>query len=590
MSAARKAKTWKGNSRMKIVGIVPDANSGRKRWNENQQVAVFWTTELHFLLTLIAFLVMRLAALSIQFRMERETNLWLREQLARYNRKKYGQGSAQSSYMGEQIVMQEFIDYYMNHPESENGQDESEDEETIIVSPHKRKRRSRGMNLVNLLKGGFAEEVVDHFPENMTCPECQQEMQKIGVCDERRTLVIVPATIKVRVDRTYSYACKHCDTNSTSAHVVTGHMPPALLPGSFVSPEAVAYVAVQKFLMGAPIYRIEKSWQMQGIPLARMTMNNWLLETSERLKPYMERVDYWIRKETVLLGDETPLKFKSEEPHHAMNTGYVWLVCSSRFSEHQLAHFRFHEDRKHEHHKEYIQGFTGFFQSDGYGAYHDIPGIISVGCMSHARDKFVDARKDGSGSLKHLAQEGITFYDKIAFLENQYKDLPPKQRLAKRKRFVEPQLKALKAWLDTNQATVLPKSLIGVAITYSLNQWDYLYNIMLDGRLDATNNRSERLIKDYVLARKNFLFVMHDKGGIATGTYASLIAISKLNSLDPYKYITWILEHLPQMDSAQPESYDAIMPWCAPDDIKIPELLTDISHDKPDDLPDQNAG
>ena len=87
--------------------------------------------------------------------------------------------------------------------------------------------------------------------------------------------------------------------------------------------------------------------------------------------------------------------------------------------------------------------------------------------------------------------------------------------------------------------------------------------------------RTARIVlKDYVISRKNFLFVMHDEGGEATGIYASLIAIAKINALDPYKYITWILEQLPHIDPSHPEEYDAIMPWNAPCQIKIPEPIS----------------
>ena len=35
---------------------------------------------------------------------------------------------------------------------------------------------------------------------------------------------------------------------------------PALLPGSFASAEAVAYLATQKFVMYSPLYRLEQEF------------------------------------------------------------------------------------------------------------------------------------------------------------------------------------------------------------------------------------------------------------------------------------------------------------------------------------------
>jgi len=50
-----------------------------------------------------------------------------------------------------------------------------------------------------------------------------------------------------------------------------------LIPGSYAAPEAVAYIAVQKFVMGSPLYRQEQEWNRQGLMLSRQTMSNWLI-------------------------------------------------------------------------------------------------------------------------------------------------------------------------------------------------------------------------------------------------------------------------------------------------------------------------
>ncbi|MDH6351106.1 hypothetical protein M2298_003064 [Brevibacillus sp. 1238] len=50
---------------------------------------------------------------------------------------------------------------------------------------------------------------------------------------------------------------------------------------------------------------------------------------------------------------------------------------------------------------------------------------------------------------------------------------------------------------------MLPKSLLGQAIAYSLNQWDKLTTFLQDGRLEIDNNRSERSMKPFVIGRKN---------------------------------------------------------------------------------------
>jgi transposase len=57
--------------------------------------------------------------------------------------------------------------------------------------------------------------------------------------------------------------------------------------------------------------------------------------------------------------------------------------------------------------------------------------------------------------------------------------------------------------VETAAISSLPKSAIGKAIAYCLNQWDKLQGFLKDGRLEIVNNRSERAIKPFVIGRKN---------------------------------------------------------------------------------------
>jgi transposase len=51
----------------------------------------------------------------------------------------------------------------------------------------------------------------------------------------------------------------------------------------------------------------------------------------------------------------------------------------------------------------------------------------------------------------------------------------------------------------------MPKSLIGQAIAYSLNQWEKLSAFMKDGRLKSTTT-AVNVRSSFVIGRKNWLF------------------------------------------------------------------------------------
>ncbi|MGO4567244.1 transposase, partial [Rhizobium sp. 2YAF20] len=63
-----------------------------------------------------------------------------------------------------------------------------------------------------------------------------------------------------------------------------------------------------------------------------------------------------------------------------------------------------------------------------------------------------------------------------------------------------PVLNALKTWLDDIAPKVVPDTKLGDAVSYTLNQWDYLTRYTSDGRMPIDNNILERDIR--VFARR----------------------------------------------------------------------------------------
>ncbi len=118
-------------------------------------------------------------------------------------------------------------------------------------------------------------EVVEHrIPGNeLNCPVRGTAMMEIGR-DVRRTLVMIPAQVRIREDIYFTYACPKCKEEGTETPIRKAERFPALIPGSYTSPEAVAHIMVQKFVMYAPLYRQEQEWNRAGVQLCRQTMSN----------------------------------------------------------------------------------------------------------------------------------------------------------------------------------------------------------------------------------------------------------------------------------------------------------------------------
>ena len=161
-----------------------------------------------------------------------------------------------------------------------------------------------------------------------------------------------------------------------------------------------------------------------------------------------------------------------------------------------------------------------------------------------------------------VAHQGLQFCNQLFAIERELKDVTSEERYTIRMERSLPILNAYSAWLRQERSRTLPKSALGQAITYSQNQWDKLTAFLKDGRLEIDNNRSERAIKPFVIGRKNWLFANTPRGATASSIIYSVIETAKENGLNPFKYLMYLFEQVPQLsDPKDPEALDSLLPW-----------------------------
>lgn len=96
--------------------------------------------------------------------------------------------------------------------------------------------------------------------------------------------------------------------------------------------------------------------------------------------------------------------------------------------------------------------------------------------------------------------------------------------------------------------------------------------MLLDGRLELTNNLAERTVKPFVMARKNFLFCDTAKGADASALCFSVMETAKRNGLDPFGYLLFLLQELPKLgENPAEEQLTPLLPWAEtlPDYCKL---------------------
>jgi hypothetical protein len=252
----------------------------------------------------------------------------------------------------------------------------------------------------------------------------------------------------------------------------------------------------------------------------------------------------------------------------------MWLYRTGRDGP-PIVLYDYQTTRASKHPDNYLSGFKGYLQTDGYSGYGNLTRVTLVGCWAHARRKFTDALKALPAEQRDkpvAAGIGLDYCNKLFAIERQLKDLPDRERYEKRLELSKPVLDEFYIWLKKQRQQTLPKSAFGQAITYCLNQWDSLNNYLLDGRLEIDNNRAERSIKPFVIGRKNFLFSNTPRGARGSAIIYSIIETAKENNLNPYNYLVYLFERLPNVDTSDVAVVDALLPWSGtlPEDCRIP--------------------
>jgi hypothetical protein len=135
------------------------------------------------------------------------------------------------------------------------------------------------------------------------------------------------------------------------------------------------------------------------------------------------------------------------------------------------------------------------------------------------------------------------------------------QRLRIRAEHSVPVVNDFHVWLEAMAPKVLPKSLLGKAVRYTLGQWPKLITFLKHGEAPLDNNRCENAIRPFVVGRKGWLFSDTVKGAIASANLFSLVETAKANGLEPHAYLSHVFERLPHAKGL--EDFEALLPWNA---------------------------
>lgn len=442
----------------------------------------------------------------------------------------------------------------------EPGGNEDDDEEEIIVPAHTRKRRGRKALPADLPR----IEIIHDINEADKICGCGCEMSRIGE-EVSEQLDIVPARIRVIRNIRPKYACKNCEgvrDDGPSVKIAPVH--PQIIPKSIVSPGLLAHILTGKFIDHTPFYRQEKQFVRLGVKISRTSMCNWAMQAASACQPLLNLLQDDILSGSYLNIDETTLQVLKEPGRDPTSTSYMWIFRRGD-PEKPVLIYQYHPTRSGDVVREFLGDFQGYVQTDGYSGYDFLDhkkGINHIGCLAHARRKFMDVIKaQGKNRKIGSADKAISYFKRLYKIEKEAreKELSPEVILQIRQEQARPILEDFKKWLSKKQLQTPPKGLLGKAVSYTLNQWHRLIGYIEDGHLAPDNNMAENSIRPFVIGRKNWLFSGTQEGARASALLYSLIETAKMNNHEPYAYLRYIFEKLPMASSL--EDYEALLPW-----------------------------
>lgn len=332
------------------------------------------------------------------------------------------------------------------------------------------------------------------------------------------------------------------------AEVVVAAVKPAQpiakgLPG----PGLLAHLIVSKYTDHLPLHRLERIYERQGVFLHRSTLSDWLGACAGLLRPLYERMVAVVLASRALHTDDTTVKMQDPVTHQ-LSTARLWVYQGD--DEHPCNVFDFTLNRRRDGPQRFLADYRGYLHADAFSGYDGLylpdartatARIIEVACNAHARRKFYEARD--SDALR--AHRALACYRQLYELERAAKDFSDEQRLQMRQEFAVPILERFRRWLEVQRPEVLPKSPLGEALGYALNNWAALARYTEAGFLTIDNNVAEREMKQIAIGRKNWLSVGSPRGGQTAAVLLSFTSTCRRLGVEPWSYLRDVLTRLP---------------------------------------------
>ena len=327
---------------------------------------------------------------------------------------------------------------------------------------------------------------------------------------------------------------------------------------------ATAMVALLRYGLGMPFYRVAALQESAGVPLPASTQWDLVHEAADALAPLLAALVALAARGEVLHNDDTTmtvLSLKKEGPDEDGRSGMFTSAVLARVGGRTVALYGTGRPHAGERLAEVLAKRPAGLPPPTQmcdALDRNLPdGFMTIlgNCLVHMRRQFVDVVAAFPSEVRHVIDELAEVYrvEKVA------KALTPEQRLALHQLHSGPVLERLRAWFQEleDEKRVEPNSGLGKAIAYATRRWDRLTLFLRVAGAPLDNNACEQILKRAILHRKNSLFYKTTNGARVGDLFMSLITTARLANVDAFRYLTAVLKHRERV-AAAPDDW---LPW-----------------------------
>lgn len=484
----------------------------------------------------------------------------LRLEIEKLRRQLYGQRSERKERLLNQLELQ------LEELEATASEDadhaETAAKKAGQTPPPPRRRPSRKPFPPHLPR----ERVVIEAP--CRCAACGSDrIAKLGE-DVTETLEVVPRSWKVIQTVREKFTCRDCERISQAP------APFHPTPRGWAGPSLLSMILFEKFGQHQPLNRQAERYALEGVDLSLSTLADQVGAAAAALAPLHALIEAHVMAAGRLHGDDTPVPLLAKGK---TKTAHLWTYVRDDRPfggpAPPAALFHFSTDRKGEHPREHLEGWSGVLQADAYAGFTRLyaadraPAPVTEAlCWAHARRKLFELadiagaarRGDKAPAISPLALEAVKRIDAVFDAERAINGMSAEQRLAVRQKDVAPLVDDLHAWMTTERARLSGHAPVAKAMDYMLTRWPCFIVFVADGRVCLTNNAAERSLRGVALGRKAWLFAGSPRGGERAAFMYTLIVTAKLNGVDPQ---AWLADVLARIADTTTSKLPDLLPW-----------------------------